>query len=169
MTMEIPQWSWYNGRFLFAFQEALETDNSKSLGDFFGEFKENNELTPPFIFQLKNQGVIISLLYTLLVIPRETWENNLNTGTSFSFKTRENFKIEIGQKTSSDNWEFLRLMRNSISHANFSINVEQSEYCFWNENNSNVKNFKATISHEGIGKFITEIGKYYINEVSKNA
>ncbi len=61
--------------------------------------------------------------------------------------------------------EFLRLLRNSIAHANFEIVPETNLYKFWNIGPKGVKNFEVEIAHGDLGMFISEVGKYFINEV----
>ena len=169
MNKEIPQWSWYNGQFLFAIDEVMDSgDDLITVKQFMDEFKQKHGLTN-FPFSLKNQGTVISLLYSLLVVPREIWENKKENGTAFAFTTRSKFTISIGQELCSDVWEFLRLMRNSVGHANFSIDTHNSVYKFWNINPSGNRNFEATISHGDLGEFLSEVGKYYINEVTNRA
>lgn len=166
MNKEIPQWSWYNGQFLFAIDDALNTCGDEiTVKKFMEEFKEKHGLTN-FPFNLKNQGAVISLLYTLLVVPREIWEPKKGNGTAFAFTTRPKFTITIGQDLCSDVWEFLRLMRNSVGHANFNIDINNAEYKFWNMTPSGNRNFEAIINHCDLGEFLSEIGKYYINEVT---
>jgi len=168
MREEIPQWCWYNGMFLFSFDEALQSeDKNKTLKEFYNSFKERQGLSNS-PFSLKNQGTLICLLYALLVIPREIWERDKEQGTKFSFKTIKNFKVTIGKNIVDNNtWNFLRLMRNAISHANFNIDRDKNEYTFWNNHRQGNHNFEVKVSHRGLGEFLTEVGKYYINEVKK--
>lgn len=115
-------------------------------------------------FPLKNQGLAISLLYMLLVVPREMWGNQQPDRPQFLFETRNLFTIEVGNFDTS---KFLRYMRNSISHANFDITTD-GQYTFWNQQNNGAVNFKVKILHSDLFKFITEIGKYYINKIGHN-
>lgn len=160
MREEIPQWNWYNGQFLWAFEEQLRSNPTQTIGEFFADFKKQNGLEH-FPFHLKNQGAIISLLYALLVVPREIWERDTKR-TAFPFSAEEEFHVTQGRYKSV--WDFLRLLRNSISHAQFAVDVENNAYRFWNIDKGK-KTFEVEISQEGLGLFLTEIGKYYINEV----
>lgn len=160
MRNEIPRWGWYNGMFLINFSDALENKGIQDINSFYDSFKKKylNDID----FPIKNQGLTISLLYMLLVVPREMWENQQANGTQFPFTTRNLFETEKG--SDFDTWNFVRCMRNSVSHANFDMN-NQGKYTFYNiQQNGNV-NFKVKIMHSDLFKFITEIGKYYINEI----
>ena len=159
MREEIPQWCWYNGQLLFALSDSLQTDSDLTIGQFMDEFKEAHGLPQ---FNLKNQGLILSLMYGLLVVPKEIWEPG-NSVTKFEFFTRKNFEVSIG--VGLPNHDFLRLLRNAISHANFEIIPEENLYRLWNIKTNGDRNFEATITHGHLGEFIAEVGKYFINQV----
>ncbi len=161
---DIPLWTWLNGQFLFQFQEQLETNPNKTISNFFNDF-----CAKPFpgskkydFYQTKNQGTIIILLYGLMVIPKEIWEKNQ---TNFPFNTRRKFVFNPPTDMNTDTLNFLRLLQNSIAHANFSLDITKELWTFWNIKNDNVKNFEVSIKHIDLGHFTTEVGKYYLNDV----
>jgi hypothetical protein len=161
MRNKIPKWGWYNGMFQFDFEDALHTNPKQTIEQFYNDFRTrclNN-----IAFPLKNQGTAISLLYMLLVVPRELWERTpANNQIRFPFVTKKRFNFQSDENVSND--EFIKLMRNSIAHANFDMN-ENGEYTFWNERKNGERNFKVKISHRNLFLFISEVGKYFINEV----
>jgi hypothetical protein len=161
---DIPLWTWLNGQFLFQFQEELGKNPNKTISEFFNDFC--NEPFPGSnkcnFYQTKNQGTIIILLYGLMVIPKEIWEKN---NTNFTFNTREKFTLNPPTDTNISTLDFLRLFRNSIAHANFSLDTNNEMWTFWNINRSNVKNFEVSLKHFDLGLFTAEIGKYYLNDV----
>lgn len=73
------------------------------------------------------------------------------------------FKSPIEENLTT--FDFLRLIRNSLSHANFSIDAKTNSLTFWNNNREGTKDFEVEITYPDLGDFIVEIGKYYINEV----
>lgn len=160
MRNEVPKWCWYNGQFLFALSDRLVSAPNTSISDFMSEFKEAQQLHQ-VEFNLKNQGLLISLLYGLLVIPKEMWEPK-GTKTKFAFNTRNHFSLSPNISTD----EFLRFLRNAVAHANFEVIIEQSKYRFWNTTPKGDINFDVSIAHGGLGEFVAEIGKYFINEAS---
>lgn len=162
---DIPLWTWYNGQFLFQFDEQLRKNSNKSISEFFNDFLSSQEgLKELNVYQTKNQGTIILLLYGLMVIPREIWERDI---TRFPFNTRRSFVFKVPTDNNIDTLTFLRLFRNSLAHANFSLDVENKQWTFWNIQTNGTRNFEVDISHIELGLFTTEIGKYYINEVRK--
>lgn len=161
MRDEIPQWCWYNGMLLFALADYLETEPNKSVRNFFDDFKAAHQLQN-IQFNIKNQGLLISLLYGLLVVPKEMWEPK-GTKTNFVFNTRNQFTTTSSAPFSTD--EFLRLLRNAVAHANFEVDIEKAIYRFWNTNPRGERTFEVTVTHGGLGEFIGEVGKYFINQV----
>jgi len=161
---EIPQWTWYNGQFLFQFDQQLKQNPNKTISEFFQDFLKDQNLQDVNIYHTKNQGTVILLMYGLLVIPKEIWEK---TSTRFLFTTRNKFTLKPPTDNNLDTLNFLRLLRNSLSHANFSIDVANARLTFWNNNNG-TRNFEVEIGYGDLGEFLSEVGKYYINEV-KNA
>ena len=164
---EIPQWSWYNGQFLFQFDEQLKKNPNQTISDFFSNFLTNQGLQDLNVYHTINQGTVILLMYGLLVIPREIWEKN---NTNFLFTTRNNFSLKQPTNKNLDTLNFLRLLRNSLSHANFSIDTTNAILTFWNIQNNGKINFKVEITYGDLGEFLSEVGKYYVNEVkNKNS
>ncbi|MFL0162463.1 HEPN family nuclease [Aquirufa salirivi] len=158
---DIPKWTWYNGQFLFQFDEQLKQNPNMTIYDFFQEFLTNQKLQSLNIYHTKNQGTVILLLYGLLVIPKEIWEE---TNTNFKFESRDKFTFNHPTDKNLDTITFLRLLRNSLSHANFAIDIENKRLKFWNDYKG-IKNFEVEIRYDDIGVFLSEVGKYYINEV----
>ena len=160
---EIPQWVWYSGYFLFKFQEALESNPQKTIGELWSDFKKDQNLGGFTDFSLKNQGTVLMLLYGLLVIPKEIWGTE-KIDNEFKFETKKYLEIKIPDRK-LPNSEIIRYIRNAVSHANFEVYADLNQYIFWNVNRKNERDFELLVSHESLGRFLTEIGKFYINEV----
>jgi hypothetical protein len=88
--------------------------------------------------------------------------------TNFQFNTRQKFIFNSQTDKDINTLDFLRLFRNSIAHANFSLDTTTEMWTFWNINRSSVKNFEVSIKYSELGLFTAEIGKYYLNDVRKN-
>lgn len=159
---EIPQWTWYNGQFLFQFDEQLKNAPNQTISRFYKDFLTSQGMQNQTFYHTKNQGTVILLMYGLLVVPREIWEK---TTTNFQFTTRNRFSIKTPPTDNNlDTLNFLRLLRNSLAHANFSIDISNAKLTFWNNYNG-TKNFEIEISYDDLGEFLAEVGKYYVNEV----
>jgi len=161
---DIPLWTWLNGQFLFQFEEQLEKNPNKTILEFFNDFRSDQGLENYNFYHTKNQGTIIILLYGLMVIPKEIWEKG---ETNFPFNTRQKFTFNLPTDKNIDTLNFLRLLRNSLSHANFSLDVPNELWTFWNIKDNKI-NFEVNIKHNDLGVFTAEVGKYYLNDVIKN-
>ncbi len=159
---EIPVWTWFNGKFLFQFDEQLRTNPNQSISEFFTDFLTNQRIEDYSFYHTKNQGTVILLMYGLLVVPREIWERS---GTNFRFLTRSKFSVAIPTDGNLDTFDFLRLLRNSLSHANFSIDASQARVTFWNNRPDGTKNFETEIAWDDLGEFLAEVGLYYVNDL----
>lgn len=160
---EIPVWTWFNGQLLFQFDEQLRQNPTQSISQFFTDFLISQGIENHNFYHTKNQGTVILLMYGLLVVPKEIWEKD---GTEFRFITRDKFLVNIPTDDHLDTSNFLRRLRNSLSHANFSIDVSQARVTFWdNRLKDGKRNFEVEIAWEDLGKFLAEVGKYYVNEV----
>lgn len=161
---DISLWTWFNGQFLFQFEEQLEKNPNKTISEFFKDFLADQKLDNFNFYHTKNQGTIIVLIYGLMVIPKEIWEKNK---TNFPFTTRQKFTYNPPTKSNIDTLNFLRLLRNSLAHANFSLDINKELWTFWNIKDNDTKNFEVSIKHIDLGYFTAEIGQYYINDVRK--
>lgn len=159
---EIPTWTWYNGQFMFQFDEQLKKNPKLTISEFFKNFLESQGLQDSNIYHTKNQGTMILLMYGLLVISKEIWEKD---STNFEFKTRTKFSPNKLPKNNPDTLNFLRLLRNSLAHSNFDIDIQNQRFKFWNLQKKGTKNFEVEIEYGDLGEFLAEVGKYYINEV----
>lgn len=163
---EIPVWTWYNGQLLFQFEEQLKKNPNMTISDFFIEFQKDQGIQNMNFYHTKNQGVVILLMYGLMVIPKEIWEKD---SSHFAFTTRDKFNIKLPINPEDINtFNFLRFLRNSLAHANFSIDASNATLTFWNKNNKGNKNFEVEISYSDLGEFTAEVGKYYINDVKND-
>jgi hypothetical protein len=162
----IPLWTWYNGQFLFLFDEQLKKNPNQTISQFFTIFLTSQGLQNQSFYHTKNQGTVILLLYGLLVIPKEIWEKDY---TNFSFSTRQKFILNPPTVNNLDTFNFLRLFRNSLAHANFHIDIQTTRLTFWNNQKDGTRNFEVEIYLADLAEFTAEVGKYYINVVRNRA
>ena len=154
---EIPQRAYINAEIL---QLATDTPAFReSINIVKGKYRLQE-------YDFMNPAYIISLLYCLLVVPREIWLKNGSNRIIYSEVGKcdsiRNFTIIIPENyngLSVD--EFLKHMRNSISHARFSIDQEMV-FTFSDQFN-NKESFMASISAKDLMKFISEIGAILAN------
>lgn len=166
-TSDIPRWSFITGQFLCFAEKQLEENDQRMTG-IFDEFLKQYEYEEyKGRFHLGNQGVILMLMYALLVIPRELLREEGKIFESFKFNTKEHFNIKIPDRGDISNIDFLRFLRNAVSHANIEILTgENGVFKFWNiPPNTSKRNFEVEIDKQGLLAFLTEFGKFYVNKV----
>lgn len=106
----------------------------------------------------------ISLLYLLILIPKEFWclgEKDPvyeRISTAWSMKT-------TNIKTDRSNWHdpiyrFIHHLRNAVAHANFFF--DGSNFKFWDEHNNQEK-FRAVLSISSIQQFLEVVGSILAN------
>jgi len=173
VTANLLHWSWYTTRFLRLIEEARKTQKDISVKELEKQYleqlkKEGNIGNKDF--PLFNPGYLMMLAYALLVIPKEIIGRNKLLYNDFSFSTKSMFQFIRPKKYNSDPEDFLRKMRNAVSHGNFKLEADNNSgsslFTFWNESNRK-ENFRVTTTNEGFWQFLDEIGKYYSKKVGK--
>lgn len=115
-------------------------------------------------YRCRDHSLAISMLFCMIVIPKELL---LLPRDHKIYKDLDNENIMMGfritqpaEKIGSS--EFIRLLRNSVSHANFSVRdgVEDAEFEFWTEREPI---FRATISYLGLMDFLGHVGSRLAN------
>lgn len=160
---KIPSWCWHIGIYLIQLNTKMIDTPEMTLSQFHEWFKEKAELEDKSDIRPINPGAIVMLLYGLVVVPKEIWEKEFDR---FKFKSKGHFKFESKQENNSNAY-FIRKLRNSIAHANFSFNSKTQEFRFWNVAKGK-KDFETVVHFHGIGDFLTEIGRFICNEVWNN-
>lgn len=125
-------------------------------------------------YQFENHAYVLSLLYCLIVVPKELWANLDNNiyKTIDRSKLYELFEVitddanlpRVIQHHPQPSERLIYRLRNSISHANISTN-EQMDFSFWDMPPGNQrKEWEVRITAANIMKFLTEIGTILANE-----
>ena len=175
ITDNLLHWAWHTTRFLGILEKARRSCTGESVKEleqkFLKQLKQEKSIKNTE-FPLLNPGYLVMFSYALLVLPSEVMKKENTTTDDFVFNTINLFNfilpINSGKLTSG---QFLKKMRNAISHTHFKLEVnsknKSSLFSFWNINTNGSENFRVTISHENYWKFLDEIGKYYSAKVGK--
>jgi len=157
----ITKWAWYTGSFLII-ANRLNQENPASTTNLFEAFHQTHpEFPQGYRFNPVNPGMVMMLLYGILVVSKETWDAR----NDFPFLSRQRFTFKVGNPEISSK-DFIRLLRNAVAHAHFTVNVNSQEYTFWNVAKDGQRDFEVTVSQSTLGDFLTELGRFYINYVS---
>jgi hypothetical protein len=158
-TNEIPQRAFINAQII---QEVQRTGNwAAAVRSICTLYELQN-------YEYSNQAHIASLLYCLLVIPKEIWIKKNKAHTVFNAINkkllRDSFKIvTIKDQDFESNFTYnlLHKLRNSVAHANFNVD-EQMNFTFWNESNRG-ETFRAIVTRDNLMLFISHVGSALAN------
>ena len=110
---------------------------------------------------------IVSLLYCLLVVPKEIWIKKQKTHIIFSRLDEARIKSLFDIIHSSDNfasdynYNVLHKLRNSIAHANFEVD-ENMNFIFWDEYKGK-ENFRCKVNANDLMQFLSVVGAELAN------
>lgn len=168
LKKEIPQRAFINA-------EILQI--AESTGNFRQAMQEITQKYGLSDYVYKNPAYIVSLLYCLIVVPKEIFvdENDLDRNTTirgqeiagfFTFKIDE--KNHEGKIAKDDSFQLLRRIRNSLAHVNYEVD-ENMTFTF-RDRPSSKKNqppkpwtFEATIDRNNLMEFISKAGSILAN------
>ena len=112
-----------------------------------------------------NPGALFGFLYATLVVPKELGDNDyflrFETATSDFFDLSSQFKNDDSAIESFNGLDFFRLIRNSISHANFLL-LDDSSIRMWNNNKRGVKTFEVVTDVNRLTNFGIAVSNYCI-------
>ncbi len=164
LTEEIPQRAFINAQIV---QEAQKSGN---WSDAVKSICKRYELKD---YQFMNQAYVTSLLYCLLVVPKEVWIGKDRAHSVLKkineTQLREKFHIQIKKDPTFDvdfKYNLLHKLRNSVAHVNYKID-ENMIFTFWNESRGN-ETFRCSITAENLMLFLSEVGSILANQRSEN-
>jgi hypothetical protein len=153
---EVPVWAFLNAQIV---QEAYR---SGDLATATRQVEKSYSLTPDSLSVI-NLSHVVSLLYCLVVVPKELWATDkLPVALS---KININWLLGLVSITlKSPNFDedpvnrFFRHLRNAIAHVRFEVN-DREDFSFWDQKNENAApNFRATFSRAALEVFLSKIG-----------
>lgn len=123
-------------------------------------------------YQFMNQAYITSLLYCLLVVPKEVWLKTYPDHPVYSEIEKRNlascFVLEIPTDNNdkffqSPIFSLIRGLRNSIAHARFAVDQDM-KFTFWDQHNDSApQHFRVSISIDNLSLFLSEVGALLAN------
>ena len=158
---EIPSWAFINAQIA---QQAVHTkDFARCVRSV-----EQQYVLEPGSLRFINPAYLVSLLYCLIVVPKEVWLQNGNHPVYG--KIDKNwlltlFKIERCEDALAKHpvHYVIHRLRNAVAHANFSIE-DGERFAFWDQKNkSSVPFFRASISMNSLEGFLSKVGALLAN------
>lgn len=164
LVVEIPKRAYLNAEIVQNMRQGLTLDNSIKL-------IEDKYNLKDYVFM--NQAYIVSLLYSLIVVPKEVWQSNNASDRSKKIRDRINIELsefnldkyfEINTNKNHEANELINIiikLRNAISHVNYSFDSNLN-FEFWDMYNGQI-NFEAKITSNNLMKFLTIVGSVLAN------
>ena len=108
---------------------------------------------------------ILSLLYSLIVIPKEFWSLDQNHPIYSQIETlwspkKENIIVDQSH-WENPTYKFIHHLRNSLAHANFEFN--SGHFVFWDQYKEKPETYRATLSIQSIQHFLEVVGSLLAN------
>ncbi|MCC7147515.1 MAG: hypothetical protein IT443_13825 [Phycisphaeraceae bacterium] len=155
---QIAQCAYLNAQVI---QDALEDGNlGRSLAKWTTHYGIPN-------WNLKNPAYIASLLYCLIVVPKEIWDPPSND-TIYNLLDKDKplrlFQVTTWAPPNNEHplRDFIRHLRNAIAHVNFASD-SQENYEFWDKSRNGTENFKVSITVDALGRFLSTVGAQLAN------
>ncbi len=159
---EVPTWAYINAQIL---QEARAAG---LLAPAIARVEAHYGLASGSL-NLENSAFLLSLLYCLIVVPKELWVRSGTLPGSIAAMDAQPivdlFSINVRPPHFEGNplYVLLHKLRNSISHVRFSI-ADDNHVTFWDQLNEKAPvNFQASISLRDLMRFLSTVGPLLAN------
>lgn len=159
---EIPSWAFINA------QIAQQAVHSGDLARSVRSVEVHYGLAPGSL-RFINPAYLVSLLYCLIVVPKEVWL--LSENHSVYDQIDRDWLVAIFAVEQDDNGELakhpvyylIHHLRNAVAHANFSIE-DDGRFKFWDQKKKTTPvYFRASMSVECLQEFVSKVGALLAN------
>lgn len=118
-----------------------------------------------FNYKPHDHSLAMSLLYCLVVVPREFLDLPENHQVYRDFDAQQVTKCFSVIEPAMDSYLFLRCLRNSVAHALFSITESKGEACYEFHTEQKPLLKQAVIGHSELIRFLSIVGQRLSNDV----
>jgi hypothetical protein len=153
---EVPVWAFLNMQIV---QEAVR---SGDLDRAVRKIEERYELSPNSL-RVINLAYVLSLLYCLVVVPKEIWAGSRLPDALAGIDAdwlMSLVRIEIRSPDFDKEpvRKLIQHLRNALAHVRFEVNGE-GDFTFWDQKNDQAPaNFRATFTQNTLEQFISKVG-----------
>jgi hypothetical protein len=169
---QIPIWSYINFQLLYQIELARQKNmlSKMTISDLIEKTSKHIVINKPLLdfYTPINSGSIFAFLYSLLVVPKELFKNDkYDFFMDFDFNITDYFEIEFGQTFLEPKQKLFRVLRNSISHVNYSIDDnDKYRIVLWNVNRNGITEVKLNSDINKLANFAVELAKYYNRKIN---
>jgi hypothetical protein len=119
-------------------------------------------------YEFKGPSYVASLLYCLIVVPKEIWSLHENDEVYKLLKRErplELFQVSLKDQAFDKNptYQLIRRLRNSVAHADYEVTSNMGFVFYDRRNKMQQPNFIATASIEALSTFLSRIGAILAN------
>jgi cytochrome c biogenesis factor len=159
---EIPSLAYINAQVL---------QNAHYSGQLSTSYKlvEQNYKLPVNSFNIMNPAYMLSLLYCLILVPKELWAKDKIADSIAKLDTKHTLDL-FSVKTKSPQFHttpmlaLLRHLRNALAHVRFSVDESSDTITFWDqETDKSTRHFEASISMNNLEIFLSHFGAELAN------
>ena len=164
LKVQMPTQAWITQFAIKDIDEALRINPNISLKEYIDvQKKKTNIWMENPDFHIDNLGSLFMMAYTFLVVPKESIERYKLTVTSQGIDSllgRITIKYNSKKHGLSESENIIRHIRNSISHANFDIELVNESIIFIDKFNKDIT-FQGEIKITDFKSFLSEYFKEY--------
>ena len=120
-------------------------------------------------FNIFNQAQTMSLLYCVLLVPKELWMDSQDAPIYDEIRAYEPERLFTIEKSSKEHrkdpaYWLIRNMRNALAHINYEYETNaELTYMFWNVHKGD-KNWEVKISSPNLEIFVNSVGSLLANK-----
>lgn len=166
---QIPVSAYVNFQIMFDLDLLILEKPDSTIRDLLETTSARLGVNPPLFthYRPMNPGALFSFLYATLVVPKEMssadYFTEFKTDPTAFFELSADFENDQSAKASLDSLDFYRLLRNSVSHANFLL-MDDSRIRMWNNSRNGNKNFEVETDVNRLTNFAIAVSNYCIQK-----
>ena len=174
---QIPVSAYVNFQVLYDLERLIVENPDSTIRQLLDLTSSRLGADPPLssYYRPMNPGALFGFLYATLVVPKELGDANyflnFEDATSDFFDLSPEFLTNNAAIESFNGIDFFRLIRNSISHANFLL-LDDASVRMWNNDRRGVKTFEVVTDVNRLTNFGIAVSNYCIqmrNEKTSSA
>ena len=160
--VQIPTQAWITSNIVMNIDSTLESNPEISLREYVKQQKDNTNIwRENESYPIYNHGYLLMMAYAFIVVPKESIKDN----SLISSEVREllsKIEISINEENNGTSKEenIIRHIRNSISHADYTIDPENNILIFHDRIRTS-ETFRGEMSISDFVSFMTEYFKAY--------
>lgn len=166
---QIPVSAYVNFQVMFDLERLILEKPDATIRDLLDTTSTRLGADPPLsvYYRPMNPGALFAFLYATLVVPKEMsstdYFTDFETDPTAFFELSADFANDQDANASFGALDFYRLLRNSVSHANFLL-TDDSRIRMWNNNRNGNKTFEVETDVNRLTNFAIAVSNFCIQK-----